>query len=121
MMGHQMAIRLLRRDGWSVLLLLAVPFLLLVPFWARQDVFAFPRSELGTDFLVKQWPNGVFVKQGVYLGAGEHTVELVYRPQSWYWGLAGTACGVVVAVCCIVLPLGGKRIRAVDKEGTASG
>jgi hypothetical protein len=59
-------IRSLWRDGWPALLLFAVPFLLLAPFWSRQDVFAFPRSGLGTDFLVKQWPNGVFVKRSIW-------------------------------------------------------
>jgi hypothetical protein len=50
-----------------------------------------------------------YALQGVYLGAGEHTVELVYRPRIWPWGLAGTAFGMAVAVCCIVLPRRGKR------------
>lgn len=44
-----------------------------------------------------------YALQGVYLDAGEHVVQLVYRPKSGYWGLAITVCGLVVLACCTAL------------------
>ena len=43
------------------------------------------------------------VSAGEGLDAGEHVVELVYRPTSWPWGLAGTICGLAIVAACVGL------------------
>jgi len=43
--------------------------------------------------------------RGVVVPAGEHRIEMRYRPASVRWGAAGTLCGLVVALAlgCFVV------------------
>ena len=49
------------------------------------------------------------VNRGVALGAGEHLVEMVYRPQSLYWGLAIAAVGLCLLAGIVSRVLYGSR------------
>jgi hypothetical protein len=57
-----------------------------------------------------------YALQGVYLEAGEHVVELVYRPSSWSWGLAGTACGLVAVIALVGLDLARTKGRTCQED-----
>ena len=55
--------RIAGSDLPHIIVLLAIPLLVLLPFLISSDTLLLSRSELGSDYIAKQLPNALFIKQ----------------------------------------------------------